>query len=74
MLIYDRYLSVREWNPNFCPLQDSIEKITIWVRLYGFPIEYYDHQALIFIGYRIYKTMKVDKTILSREIGKYVRL
>nr|XP_025703040.1 myb-like protein X [Arachis hypogaea] len=37
--IYDHYLAVRLWEPNFNPLLTFIDKITAWIRLPGLPIE-----------------------------------
>ncbi|XP_058776020.1 uncharacterized protein LOC131650323 [Vicia villosa] len=73
-LIYDHYLSVREWRPNFCPSSDAIEQIAVWVRISGLPLEYYDARVLEFIGNRIGSTVKVDRNTLSIERGKYARL
>lgn len=73
-LIYDHYLAVREWNPNFHPSSASIDKVAIWVRFSGLPIEYYDANILQHMGDRIGRTVWVDKNILSQERGKYARL
>jgi hypothetical protein len=73
-LIYDHYLTVREWSPNFNPATDAIQKVAVWVRFSGLPIEYYDAKVLSFIGDRIGRTVKVDKNTLTRERGKYARL
>jgi hypothetical protein len=73
-LIYDHYLTVREWSANFHPGSEAIEKVAVWVRFSGLPIEYYDARILTFIGNRIGTTVKVDRNTLSRERGKYARL
>lgn len=38
-LIYDHYLIVREWCPNFQPERASIDKVAVWVRFSGLPTE-----------------------------------
>lgn len=63
-LIYDHYLIVREWAPNFNPEKAAIEKVVVWVRFSGLPIEYYDPKVLKFIGNRIGRTVRVDNTTL----------
>ncbi|XP_058733532.1 uncharacterized protein LOC131605159 [Vicia villosa] len=73
-LIYDHYLSVQEWKPNFCPSSDAVEQIAVWVRISGLPLEYYDARVLAFIGNRIGTTVKVDRNTLKIERGKYARL
>lgn len=66
-LIYDHYILVREWKPNFFLSSASIKQIAVRVCVSGLPIEYYNARVHTFIGNRIGKT-------LSRERGKYVRL
>lgn len=73
-LIYDHYLIVREWAPNFNPEKAAIEKVVVWVRFSGLPIEYYDPKVLKFIGNRIGRTVRVDNTTLLQERGKYARM
>jgi hypothetical protein len=72
--IYDHYLTVKEWSPNFHPASDTISKVVVWVRIAGLPIEFYDAKVLHFIGDRIGRTVKVDKNTLAQERGKYARL
>jgi hypothetical protein len=72
--IYDHYLTVKEWSPNFHPASDTIKEVAVWVRISGLPIEYYDAKVLNFIGNRVGKTVKVDKNTLTHERGKYARL
>jgi hypothetical protein len=73
-LIYDHYLVVREWCPNFYPGSATIDKTAVWVRIPDLPIEYYDAKVLHFIGNRIGKTVKVDKNTLFQERGKYASI
>ncbi|GAU46873.1 hypothetical protein TSUD_402910 [Trifolium subterraneum] len=72
--IYDHYLTVKEWGPNFHPASDTIEEVAVWLRISGLPIEYYDSKILHFIGDTIGQTTKVDKNTLTQEWGKYARL
>lgn len=73
-LIYDHYLTVREWTPNFWPEWGTIDKVVVWVRLRELPIEYYDSDFLHFVGDRIGRTIKVNKNTMEIERGKYARL
>jgi hypothetical protein len=72
--IYDHYLTVKEWSPNFHPQSDTIKKVAVWVRISGLPIEYYDSRVLRNIGNKIGSTVKVDKNTVMQEKGKYARL
>lgn len=73
-LIYDHYLTVREWRPNFRPEKEEINRVAVWVRLPKLPVEYYDSDFLFFLGDRIGRTVKVDKTTQLMARGKYARL
>lgn len=46
----------------------------MWVRFSGLPTEYYDPKVLKFIGNRIGRTVKVDKTTEVHKRGKYTRV
>ncbi|XP_058735176.1 uncharacterized protein LOC131607134 [Vicia villosa] len=72
--IYDHYLTVKEWKPNFHPESDSIEKVAVWVRISGLPMEYYDPKILTFMGNSLGKTIKVDKNTLMQGRGNYARV
>jgi hypothetical protein len=72
--IYDHYLTVKEWSPNFHPASDTIKEVAVWLRISGLPIEFYDSEILHYIGNRVGKTVKVDKNTLTHERGKYARL
>ncbi|XP_058733917.1 uncharacterized protein LOC131605593 [Vicia villosa] len=72
--IYDHYLTVKDWRPNFKSESDTIDEVAVWVRISGLPIEYYDPRALTEFGNRIGRTIKVDKTTIKQERGKYARV
>jgi hypothetical protein len=72
--IYDHYLTVKQWSPDFHPQSDTIKKVAVWVRIAGLPIEYYDARVLKSIGNKIGSTVKVDKNTLMQERGKYARI
>lgn len=72
--IYDHYLTLKEWSPEFYPESDSIINVAVWIRISGLPIEYYDAKMLHAIGDRVGRTIKVDKNTIQRERGKYVRI
>ncbi|XP_028796151.1 uncharacterized protein LOC114751650 [Neltuma alba] len=73
-MIYDHYLTVRPWEPNFRPTRASIDKVAVWVRMPKVPLEYYDEEALTFIGNRIGETIKVDLNTSCQLRGHYARI
>lgn len=40
--IYDHYLTVKVWTPNFQSKRDTIDEVTVWIRIASIPMEYYD--------------------------------
>ncbi|XP_058776382.1 uncharacterized protein LOC131650700 [Vicia villosa] len=72
--IYDHYLTVKEWSPDFHPESDAIVNVAAWIRISGLPVEYYDPKVLHVIGDLVGRTVKVDKNTLQRERGKYARI
>ncbi|XP_058749521.1 uncharacterized protein LOC131622500 [Vicia villosa] len=72
--IYDHYLTVKAWSPDFHPKCDTIKSVAVWVRIAELPIEYYDSRVLHHIGDNIGKTIKVDKNTGMHERGKYARI
>ncbi|KAL4349828.1 hypothetical protein AHAS_Ahas10G0081000 [Arachis hypogaea] len=72
--IYDHYLALRLWEPNFNPILISIDKITAWVRLSGLPIKLYNEKILRKIGDLIGRTCKVDYNTSHLCRRKFARL
>lgn len=72
--IYDHYLTIKDWMPNFQPNCDTIDEVVIWVRISGLPIKYYYARVLTTIGNRIGSAVKVDKNTIQQEQGKYTRV
>lgn len=61
-------------NSDFQPQEASIDRVVVWVRFSGLPIEYYDKKFLSAIGNRIGRTVRVDKNTSKQERGKYARM
>src|SRR4051812_5929656 len=65
--IYNHYLIVKEWTPNFHPESESIVNLVVWIRISGLLIEYYDPKFLHVIGDLVGRTIKVGKNTLQHE-------
>ncbi|KAI9079476.1 hypothetical protein K1719_038558 [Acacia pycnantha] len=52
-MIYDHYLQVRPWEPKFNPARATIDMVAVWIRLPWVFLEFYNKEALSFIGDRI---------------------
>ncbi|XP_061344299.1 uncharacterized protein LOC133290248 [Gastrolobium bilobum] len=63
-VIADHYLIVQRWRPLFNPYEDVVQKLAIWMRLPGLPIELYSNQHLWRIDNIFGRTLKVDKNFI----------
>jgi len=71
----DNYVVIREWVPNFIPEEDTITRLTAWVRIPKLNVEYFKKSLLLSkIGNKIGKVCKVDNMTTTMECGKYTRL
>ncbi|XP_028754982.1 uncharacterized protein LOC114714409 [Neltuma alba] len=73
-MVYDHYLTVRPWEPNFKAATATIDKVAVWVRFPNVFTEYYDIEALSLMGDRIGKTLKIDLNTASHLRGHYARV
>ncbi|XP_061344093.1 uncharacterized protein LOC133290057 [Gastrolobium bilobum] len=73
-VILDHYLTIRSWEPDFNPFQAVIARITAWVRLPGFPIEYANTELIKGIGNWLGKFIKVDAATTSLARGRFARI
>lgn len=73
-VIFDHYLHVRRWEPNFMARTAKIESLLVWVRFPILPVEYFNENWLVRAGNKIGRTVKVDKTTLIASRGKFARV
>ena len=71
-MIFDHYLIIHEWLPNFNFAKAQIDNIAIQVRFFELLVEYQDHKCLF--SNRIGKITKVDFTTNEKLKGKYARV
>lgn len=69
-MIFGHYLTIRRWKPEFRPFEESIKKISAWIRVPILPIEYYEKHLLWKIENKVGKTLKVHiHTIKENQNG-----
>ncbi|KAJ4845599.1 hypothetical protein Tsubulata_005731 [Turnera subulata] len=59
-MVYDHYLTLNQWFPEFRPECDHLVKTMAWIRLPGLPLMYYDDDLLITFASAIGKPVKID--------------
>ncbi|XP_057739646.1 uncharacterized protein LOC130956639 [Arachis stenosperma] len=72
--IFDHYLAIRSWKPNFNPIEATIDTIAAWMRLLALAIEYNNEEILKKIGNVIDQTMKVDVNTADKSRRNFARL
>ncbi|GKV16524.1 hypothetical protein SLEP1_g27155 [Rubroshorea leprosula] len=71
---FDHYLAVQPWEPNFQPSRAKLPKTAIWVKLYEVPMEYYHEAAILYLGNKLGRAIKVDRTTLLATRGEFARV
>ncbi|CAN1778832.1 hypothetical protein LINPERHAP1_LOCUS14527, partial [Linum perenne] len=71
--IYDYYIAVARWTPQFNE-EKPIEKILTWVRLPRLPIHYFNQLAVSRIGNHIGRTVRLDLATTEGARGRYARV
>ncbi|XP_074267200.1 uncharacterized protein LOC141590511 [Silene latifolia] len=73
-MIDDHYLTIRKWVPNFVPSENSIKKLTTWVRIPNLPVEYFNPTFLKKIGSKIGEVIRIDENTTTVQMGQFTRL
>ena len=67
-------ISIRNWCPFFNAFDAKASTTTVWIRLPGLPLEFYDQEALSLIGNRIGKLISIDARTANTKRGRFARL
>lgn len=71
--IFDNYLVTQRWEPEFRPRSAKLSKMAVWVRLPELPVEYFKDNIIKTILEGVGKPLKLDRTTVSREKGRFAR-
>ncbi|XP_031115746.1 uncharacterized protein LOC116019614 [Ipomoea triloba] len=71
--IFDNYLLTQRWVPNFKARTSKFEKMAVWVRLPELSVEYFRNDTIKSILENVGKPLKLDRTTIAREKGRYAR-
>ncbi|KAM3200776.1 hypothetical protein P3L10_033139 [Capsicum annuum] len=72
--VVGKFLSVKQWEPNFAPQNSTPTHTTIWARLPNLPIEFYDQSILEKIGRKLGALLKIDSCTSAKLRGRYARI
>lgn len=73
-MVFDNYLSVAPWSPEFVSSIARVEKILVWVRFPGMNLVYYDESLLLAMAAAVGRSIKVDEHTLKVEEDRFARV
>ena len=73
-MIFNHYLTVRQWHHNFDLNQSSLQSLLVWVRIPYLSIEYFNYKFLMTIGSKIGKPVHIDDATSTVSRGHYARI
>lgn len=71
--MFDNYLVAQRWVPEYKPKTAKLAKMAVWVRLPDLHIEYFRDDIIKSILSNIGKPLKLDRTTIARERGRFAR-
>ncbi|XP_057453248.1 uncharacterized protein LOC130745125 [Lotus japonicus] len=66
-MIFDHYLAVATWSPEFISPAAKVKKTLAWIRIPGLNVIFYDESYLMSAARAIGKPVKLDKSTLKAE-------
>lgn len=72
--IFDHYLTVQPWEPNFQPARAKIIKTAVWIHLESAPMEQFTGPILKFLASTLGKPIKIDYTTMLATRGRFARV
>ncbi|XP_020235892.1 uncharacterized protein LOC109815553 [Cajanus cajan] len=70
-MLFDHYLIVRPWSPEFVASATKVDSTLVWVRFPGLGVMFYDESVLLTIASAIGKPVKVDLNTLNMTRGRF---
>ncbi|XP_019189014.1 PREDICTED: uncharacterized protein LOC109183389 [Ipomoea nil] len=71
--LFDQYVVAQRWRPNFDPTTAKVERMAVWVRLPGLPVEFFIEDATKAILRNIGTPLKLDTTTEGVQRGLFAR-
>jgi hypothetical protein len=73
-MIFDHYLTVQCWTPEFASPTAKIDKTMVWIRFPGLNVCYYDESILLALATAVGTPVKVDSNTLNVRRGRFARV
>ncbi|CAI0382882.1 unnamed protein product [Linum tenue] len=73
-MIGPSYLTVHMWDKHFNPYEHEISSTVVWARLLDLPIHYFHQEAVMKIGRRMGKPIRIDAATRTKARSDYARV
>ncbi|XP_057458265.1 uncharacterized protein LOC130749016 [Lotus japonicus] len=73
-LIYDHYLAVKPWTPDFVAANSKISTTVVWIRIPGIGFQFYDRNILLTLASAVGTPIKIDMNTNDMQRGRYARI
>ncbi|XP_020236520.1 uncharacterized protein LOC109816067 [Cajanus cajan] len=73
-MLFDHYLIVRPWSPEFVTSATKVDSTLVWIRFPSLGVMFYDESVLLTIALAIGKPVKVDLNTLNMTRGRFARV
>ncbi|XP_019157963.1 PREDICTED: uncharacterized protein LOC109154684 [Ipomoea nil] len=71
--VFNHYVVPQRWTPRFNPAKATVEKMTVWVRLPGLPVELFRDDTIKQILRQVGTPVKLDRTTTGVDQGHFAR-
>lgn len=73
-MLFDHYLCVSQWSPEFASLNANIQRTLVSVRFSGLNLLYYNENVLMGMELVIGRPIRVDQNTLKVQRGRFARV
>ncbi|XP_057426143.1 uncharacterized protein LOC130719539 [Lotus japonicus] len=73
-MIYDHYLAVKPWTPDFVAANSKISTTAVWIRIPGLGFQFYEESILVTLASAVGTPIRVDMNTADMQRGKYARV
>ncbi|XP_019168955.1 PREDICTED: uncharacterized protein LOC109164864 [Ipomoea nil] len=71
--LFNHYVVAQRWRPNFRPETAKVERMAVWTRLPGLPVEFFREEAIKEILRNVGTPLKLDTTTIGVQRGQFAR-
>jgi hypothetical protein len=73
-LIFDHYLSVKPWTPDFVAAHAKIDTTMVWIRISGLGMQFFDESIILTLASGIGRPIRVDMNTVDMYRGRFARV